>query len=58
MFLEACEKRGIEPQKFYSGKFNVHLPKNLPTDIVSAASADGKSLNQWVIDTLDQATHI
>ncbi len=58
MFLEACEKRGIEPQKSYSGKFNVRVPKNLHADIVSAASADGKSLNQWVVDTLDQATHV
>ncbi len=58
MFLEACKKRGIEPQKSYSGKFNVRVPKNLHADIVSAASADGKSLNQWVVDTLDQATHV
>jgi hypothetical protein len=26
--------------------------------IVNAASAEGKSLNQWVVDALDQAAHI
>ncbi len=58
MFLDSCKKRGIESQKTYSGKFNVRLPKNLHADIVTAANADGKSLNQWVVDTLDQATHV
>ncbi|PCI29999.1 MAG: toxin-antitoxin system HicB family antitoxin [SAR324 cluster bacterium] len=58
MFLEACENRGITPQKIYSGRFNVRVPKSLHADIVCAASADGKSLNQWVVDTLGQATHV
>jgi len=55
---KACQKRGIEPKKEYSGKFNVRVPSRLHADIVSAASADGKSLNQWVVDTLDHAVHL
>lgn len=55
VFLEACRERGIEPRKEYSGKFNVRVPSRLHADIASAASADGKSLNQWVVDTLERA---
>ncbi len=57
VFLKVCQERGIEPKKEYSGKFNVRVPSSLHADIVSAASADGKSLNQWVVDTLDHAVH-
>ncbi len=55
VFLEACRERGIEPRKEYSGKFNVRVPSRLHADIASAATADGKSLNQWVVDTLERA---
>jgi predicted HicB family RNase H-like nuclease len=52
VFLDACAERGIEPRKSYSGKFNVRVPPDLHGAIVAAASANGKSLNQWVVDTL------
>ncbi len=57
VFVDACKERGIEPRKDYSGKFNVRVPANLHADIASAASADGKSLNQWIVDVLDQSVH-
>ena len=57
VFIDACKKRDIKPRKNYSGKFNLRLPSNLHANIVNAASAEGKSLNQWVIDVLDYATH-
>jgi len=57
VFLHACQERGIAPKKEYSGKFNVRVPSRLHADIVGAAAAHGKSLNQWVADTLDQAAH-
>ena len=58
VFLEACEERNIEPRKEYSGKFNVRVPTKLHADIATKASAEGKSLNQWVVDALDDATHV
>lgn len=57
VFLEACAKRGIDPQKEYSGKFNVRVATDLHADIASAAAAEGKSLNQWVADALDETVH-
>ncbi|MEA3543990.1 MAG: type II toxin-antitoxin system HicB family antitoxin [Thermodesulfobacteriota bacterium] len=57
VFLDLCAEDGVEPRKEYSGRFNVRVPSTLHADIASAAAAHGKSLNQWVSDTLDQATH-
>ncbi len=57
VFLEMCQEEGIEPKKEYSGKFNIRVPTSLHADIASAAAANGKSLNQWVVETLDQAAH-
>ncbi|MCP4682321.1 MAG: toxin-antitoxin system HicB family antitoxin, partial [Desulfobacterales bacterium] len=42
----------------YSGKFNIRVPSNLHANIASAATAEGKSLNQWVVDALDNAVQI
>lgn len=56
-YLEDCQQRAIDPNKPYSGKFNLRLPPDLHSEIASAAAKVGKSLNQWVIDRLEQATH-
>jgi len=55
IFFEACRERGIEPVKEYSGKFNVRLPSKLHGKVAGAAQAAGKSLNRWVVETLNQA---
>jgi predicted HicB family RNase H-like nuclease len=48
VFMEACQEDGVEPFKAFSGKFNVRIPAELHAEIVSAATANGKSLNQWI----------
>jgi len=58
VFISACQKRNIEPRKEYSGKFNVRVPSKLHANIISAATAEGKSLNRWVVDTLDNAAQL
>jgi len=57
VFFDACKKHNLEPKKQYSGKFNVRVPTNLHANIASAAMAEGKSLNQWIVDTLEYAAH-
>jgi predicted HicB family RNase H-like nuclease len=52
VFLEACARRGIEPRKAFSGRFNVRIDPDLHADAAAAAQAAGKSLNQWVEDVL------
>jgi predicted HicB family RNase H-like nuclease len=56
-YLLDCKQRGIVPNKPYSGRFNLRVPPSLHSEVAAAAVRTGKSLNQWVIETLDQAVH-
>jgi len=51
-YLEACARRGIEPRKPFSGRFNVRIDPQLHEAITVAAQASGLSLNQWVEEAL------
>ena len=57
IFLEVCEEKGIKPKKEYSGKFNLRIPPKLHSDIAAIATAEEKSINQWVSDTLECSLH-
>jgi len=52
VFLEVCKEKGIKPLKEYSGKFNLRIPPNLHSKIAARATADSKSINQWVSEIL------
>lgn len=55
-FYEAfCAKRGIEPERPYSGRFVVRLEPKLHRSIANAARKEGKSINTWVKSALQQA---
>lgn len=58
VFLEMCNEDGVEPRKEYSGKFNLRVSPQLHAAVAMRAAADGKSLNQWVTDVLDQSVHV
>jgi len=57
IFLQMCKEDGVEPKKNYSGKFNVRIPAELHEDIANVAISEGKSLNQWVVEALNYASH-
>ena len=57
IYLDECRERGLEPYKEFSGKFNLRIPPELHAEIASRASAEGKSLNQWIVETIDQIVH-
>ena len=57
VFLEVCEEKGVEPTKEYSGKFNLRIPPGLHSEISARATADNKSINQWVSEVLRQSVH-
>jgi len=57
VFLQMCVEDNVEPKKSFSGKFNVRIPPELHEDIASVAISEGKSLNQWVVETLNYASH-
>ena len=52
VFLQMCEEDGVEPRKWYSGRFNLRISPELHASAAAAAAAEGKSLNQWIAGTL------
>ena len=52
VFLDMCREDDVEPYRRFSGKFNLRIPPTLHATIAVAAAAEGKSLNQWVMDEL------
>lgn len=55
IFLDECQKAGIEPVKPYSGKFVVRVDPKLHAAASIAAAAGGKSLNQLAEEALRHA---
>ena len=55
VFLEVCEEKDINPTKEYSGKFNLRIPPRLHSDIAARATAEDKSINQWVSEILERS---
>ena len=56
-FLEVCEEKNICPTKEYSGKFNLRIPPRLHGDIAARATAEDKSINQWVSEVLEHSVN-
>lgn len=54
VFLAVCSEKGIEPQRHYSGKFNVRIPPELHEQLAIAAQAEGKSINALVREALER----
>jgi len=53
--LHWCEERGEEPEKPFSGKFNLRLPPELHAKLSAYAQAKGLSLNIYIAKTLERA---
>lgn len=56
IFLEACVEDGVEPVRHYSGKFLVRVDDEVHKRAAIAAAAEGKSLNQWVCEVIENQT--
>lgn len=52
-YLEYCEKIGKQPEKVYSGSFNVRIPAELHRSAAKRASVEGTTLNQVVTNALE-----
>jgi predicted HicB family RNase H-like nuclease len=55
-YLEFCEERGEEPDRPFSGRLMLRLPPNVHRDVYVRARQEGKSLNQWIAEKLEQAS--
>ena len=54
-FLEVCEEKGISPHKEYSGKFNLRITPSLHKKVAENATAQSKSINQFVSDLISES---
>jgi predicted HicB family RNase H-like nuclease len=54
-YLEVCEQRGEEPERPFSGKLNLRLGSDLHRAAAVAASAEGESLNTWLVRVVESA---
>lgn len=55
-YLETCAERGEQPNKPYSGKLLVRMPIEVHEAVATTAEVNGKSINQWIVETLARAT--
>ena len=53
-YLAFCEERGEEPDKPFSGRLMLRLPPHLHRKAYVTARREGKSLNQWIAETLEK----
>ena len=55
-FLAVCAERGIDPERRFSGTFNVRIDSKLHEAAAIAAAARGVSLNTLVQEAIKQET--
>ena len=55
-YLDFCQARGEEPDKPFSGRLMLRLPPHLHRVTYVRARREGKSLNQWIAEKLEQAS--
>jgi predicted HicB family RNase H-like nuclease len=53
-YLEFCEERGEESDKPFSGRLMLRLSPDLHREVYTRARREGKSLNQWISERLEQ----
>lgn len=54
-YLETCAERGEKPNRPYSGKLLVRMPIETHEAVATMADVSGKSINQWIVETLEHA---
>ena len=52
-YLDWCPEEGREPDRPYSGKFNVRISRDLHRTVATIAAREGVSLNEWIIGALE-----
>jgi len=52
-YLDMCVKHKKKPEKPFSGKLILRLNSELHRKIACAALREGKSINKWIMENLD-----
>jgi len=53
-YIELCHLNGKEPEKAYKGSFNIRIRPELHKQAVQKALIEGKSLNQYIEDAIEE----
>ena len=56
-YLAMCTERGEEPDKPFSGKVHLRMPPKIHRAASTSAQAEGKSINAWLVETIERAVH-
>lgn len=54
VFLDMCAEDGVDPNREFTGRFNLRIPSELHEKIATMAEASGKSINAWMVEALDR----
>jgi predicted HicB family RNase H-like nuclease len=54
-FLLQCKEEGLKPEKPASGQLMLRVPPELHHAALITAQSNGLSLNQWAVQTFEQA---
>jgi predicted HicB family RNase H-like nuclease len=55
LYLEMCQEDGVQPEKPYSGRFNLRISPELHKVMAERAAVERKSLNQLVTEILQRS---
>jgi predicted HicB family RNase H-like nuclease len=55
-YLEICRERNLQPEKPFSGRFNIRMTPDQHRRYTHRAATEGKSLNTWAIEAMEQAS--
>ena len=53
-YLQLCQELGEEPEREFKGNFNIRVQPELHRQLAYNALKEGKSLNQYINDSLEQ----
>lgn len=53
-YLDFCKERGEEPDRPFSGNFNLRIPPELHAKLFIAAHIQGESLNKYITKMLQK----
>lgn len=53
-YLLLCKKLGKEPERLFSGRFNIRISPELHQKIARKAAESGVSLNSWIIKQFER----
>ena len=54
-YLDMYARDGVQPDRPFSGRFNVRLNPEVHRQVAENAARERKSLNQWVVEAIEKA---